>query len=141
MGKFSDVNICIFTGRLFADPTEQETKSDTKVANFSLAVNKYSKNEDEEPNSLRFTAFGKTAEFILNYFKKGTKVLVRGRVDTGSYEKNGEKQYYTRFIAETVNFAEGKKKDSDESEPAAEIAVDDSFINVPDMDMMELPFA
>ncbi len=140
MGKFADVNICIFTGRLFADPTEQGTTTGTKVANFSLAVNKYSKNEDEKPNSLRFTAFGKTAEFVLQYFKKGMKVLVRGRADTGEYEKEGEKQYYTRFIAETVNFAEGKKKDSDD-EPAAEIAVDDSFINVPDMDMSELPFA
>ena len=148
MAKYDDFNVCVFTGRLFADPEIRFSQNgETKIAEFSLAVNKRSKNDDEKPNSLRISAFNKTAEFAEKYLKKGSKVLIRSRVDTGEYtNKDGVKSYYTKFIASSVQFAESKKTGEEglnieDLDTPSGVSSDDGFINVPDGIEEELPFA
>ena len=106
------MNKVILVGRLTRDP-ETRQAGDTTVTRFSLAVDRrFRKAGDETSTSADFpscVAFGKTAEFINKYFKQGVKMALEGRLQTGSYEKDGVKHYTTDVIAEQVEFAESKK--------------------------------
>jgi single-strand DNA-binding protein len=82
-------------------------------------------------------SFGKTAEFLQKYVKKGTKLCIRGRIQTGSYEKDGKKIYTTDVVAEDIEFAESKKSQEQPKEDNKDDKEND-FITV---DMAELPFA
>ncbi len=142
MASYGDFNSCIFRGHLFNDPETKETKGDTKIVEFSLAVNKRTSKEGEKPNSLRMVAFNKTAEFTAKYLKKGSGVLVRSHVDTSEYTKeNGEKAYPVRFIVDEVDFLSRKNSSDEETDAVSESVEDDGFINVPDGIEEELPFA
>ena len=123
------MNVWTGTGRLTKDPVIRAT-SETTVARFTLAVDRRYKGENNA-DFISCVAFGKTAEFIEKYFTKGMKIEIVGRIQTGSYEKKGEKIYTTDVVAETVGFAESKK--------TTEQSIDD-FVNVQDIDG-ELPFA
>ena len=106
------MNKVILVGRLTRDP-ETRQAGETTVTRFSLAVDRrFRKAGDETSPSADFpscVAFGKTAEFINKYFKQGVKMALEGRLQTGSYEKDGVKHYTTDVIAEQVEFAESKK--------------------------------
>lgn len=106
------MNKVILVGRLTRDP-ETRQAGETLVTRFSLAVDRrFKKAGDETSPSADFpscVAFGKTAEFINKYFKQGVKMALEGRLQTGSYEKDGVKHYTTDVIAEQVEFAESKK--------------------------------
>lgn len=120
------MNKVILMGRLTKDP-EARQAGDTTVSKFSVAVDRRVKTEGGQAADFpSIVAFGKTAEFINKYFKKGMKIAIEGRIQTGSYDKDGVKHYTTDVIAETVEFAESKKA---EDKPLEEIAVD-----------MDLPF-
>lgn len=111
------MNCCIFTGRLGKDPVETQTKGEKPVtaAHFSIAVSKrYKKEGETDANFIHCIAYGKTAEFILKFFKKGMKIEIRARVDTGSYvSRSGQKVYYTDFIVEDADFAEKKTEEKE----------------------------
>lgn len=105
------MNKAILMGRLTRDPELRSTQTGKSVANFSLAVNRRTKS-DEQPQAdfLDVVAWGKTAEFVSRYFAKGQQVTVVGRIQTRSYEdKNGNKRKAVEVVAEEVFFADSKR--------------------------------
>lgn len=132
------MNKCILCGRLTADPEVHYTQGEQKtaVAKFTLAVDRRHNNEQQTADFIRVVGFGKLGEFVEKYLHKGTKILVTGRIQTGSYtDKNGEKKYTFDVIAEECEFVEKKKEEA----PAPQTD-SDGFINVPE-EYNELPFA
>lgn len=104
------MNKVILVGRLTKD-VDTRNASETLVARFTLAVDRrFRKDGEQTADFLNIVAFGKNAEFCSKYFHKGMKVVVEGRLQTGSYtNKDGVKIYTTDVIAEAVEFAESKK--------------------------------
>ena len=87
-------------GRLTKDVELRYSQSGTAVANFTLAVNRQFKNQngEREADFIRTLAFGKTAEIIAQYVKKGQQLAVEGRIQTGSYENNEGKTVFTTDV-------------------------------------------
>lgn len=114
------MNKVILVGRLTRDP-ETRQAGETTVTRFSIAVDRRFKQEGGQAADFpSIVAFGKTAEFISKYFHKGMKIALEGRIQTGSYEKDGVNHYTTDVIAEAVEFAESKRTDAGEtSQPSA----------------------
>lgn len=132
------MNKTILCGRLTADP-EVRYAGETAIARFTLAVDRRFK-RDNEPSAdfITCVAFGKTAEFIEKYVAKGTKLIVSGRIQTGSYtNKDGQKVYTTDVVVEEAEFAESKK----EASKAETKADSDGFMNIPEGIDEDLPFA
>lgn len=114
-------------GRLTRDPELRTTQNNKTITRFSLAVDrKYKTEGGESADFLNCIAFGKTAEFIDKYFKKGSKLCLEGRIQTGSYEKDGVKHYTTDIIVESVEFAESKRV-SNQSNETKETKTEDGF--------------
>ena len=127
------MNKWIGCGRLTRDP-EMRDANGTMVARYSLAIDR--KGKKEETDYINCVCFGKTAEFAEKYLKKGTKILIVGRIQTGSYtNKDGQKVYTTDIVVEEHEFVESKaNNDSTDSKPA-----DDNFMKF-DGSSAELPF-
>ena len=106
------MNKVILMGRLTRDPEVRYSQGDnpTAVAKYSLAVDRrFSRNEENNTDFINIVAFGKQGEFAEKYLHKGTKILVSGRIQTGSYtNKEGQKVYTTDVVAEEQEFAESK---------------------------------
>lgn len=137
------MNKVILMGRLTKDPEIRYggEKNDKAVARFNLAVDRRFKREGDEQTAdfISCVAFGKTAEFLEKYARKGTKFVVEGHIQTGSYtNKDGNKVYTTDVMVESVEFAESKKSNED-SEPPSQ-PDNDGFMNIPDGIDEELPF-
>lgn len=128
------MNTVVLLGRLVRDPDIRQSQGDkpVTVARYTLAVDRRGK--DAGADFINMVSFGKTAEFIEKYVHKGTKIALRGRIQTGSYEKDGKKIYTTDVVAEEVEFAESKK-----AQETAENPDNDDFFKV--VDDAELPFA
>lgn len=134
------MNKIILCGRLTKDPEVRYSQgaTQTAVARVSLAVNRKWKREGEpEADFFNCTAFGKQAEFIEKYLKKGSKVLVSGRVQNDNYtNKDGQKVYAVNIMIEEIEFAESKNA-GQQDRPAY---TNDGFMSIPDGEE-ELPFA
>ena len=109
------MNKVILMGRLTRDPDVRYTQGDTPmcIARYTLAVDRrFNRNAAGDGNSADFipcVVFGKSAEFTEKYLRKGTKVAVTGRIQTGSYtNREGVKVYTTEVIVEDQEFAESK---------------------------------
>lgn len=101
-------------GRLTKDPESRRSK-DMEVATFTLAVDRPGK--DSGTDFIRCVAFGKSAEFAEDYFTKGLRVGVSGRIQTGSYEnKDGDTVYTTDVIIDRLDFADGVRNPEDKEE-------------------------
>lgn len=98
------MNKAILVGRLTRNPEARDTQGGTKVAKFTLAINRRGK--DGGTDYINCTAFGKTAELAAQYLSKGSRVGVVGRIQTGSYERDGHKVYTTDVICDEVEFLE-----------------------------------
>lgn len=124
------MNKVIEIGRLTRDPDISSSASGTVFARFSIAVDRRFKREGEpDADFFNCSAFGKTAEFIERYIKKGTKVALAGRLENNDYtNKDGQKIHDIRIMVEEIEFAESKKSDQ----------TDTNFTNIPDN--IELPF-
>ena len=109
------MNRVIQTVTLCADPELKSYGDDKALVNFNGAVNKRFV-RDGEPNAdfFRYVAFGKTAEFISKYFKKGSKMLIIGELNNNNYEKDGVKHYQDQILIDSVEFF-GKKSDGENS--------------------------
>ena len=134
-------------GRLTRDPEVRYGNNGTDnvsvVAQFTLAVDRRYKRQGEEQQAdfIRCVAFGKQAEFIEKYIKKGVKIVVTGRIQTGSYtNKDGQKIYTTDVICEEIEFAESKNNNAGAQQAAEPSNVGDGFMNIPDGIDEELPF-
>lgn len=102
------LNKAFIIGNLTRDPELKALPSGMKVCSFSLATNRSFKDKDgNRQDATEFhniSAFGKTGELVAQYLKKGSQAYVEGRLQTRSWEANGEKKYRTEIIAETVQF-------------------------------------
>lgn len=128
------MNKVLLSGRLTKDAEIRNADSDKKVARCTLAVNRDFKKEGDGPNAdfIGLVAFKNQAKFLEKYGKKGTKFIVTGRIQTGSYDKDGTKIYTTDVIVENLEFAESKSS-GDQSGDA-----NDGFNDLPDLDV--IPF-
>lgn len=108
-------------GRLVRDPELKYTQSGLAVLRFTVAVDrKLSKDKREEAQAnnqptadfISCTAFGKTAEVIANYHSKGSQIAVEGRIQTGSYEKDGRTIYTTDVLVNSITFVGSKNNNS-----------------------------
>ena len=108
----------------------------TAVARGTLAVDRRGK--DNGTDFINYVAFGKTAEFLDKYTDKGTKLVLTGRIQTGSYtNKDNQKVYTTDVVVEEAEFAESKSASSQQTPAPSE----DDWVNVPEGIDEELPFA
>ncbi len=149
------MNKVILMGRLTRDPEVRYSAGDNQmaIARYTLAVDRrFNRNNSEQTaDFIPCVAFGKAGEFAEKYFRKGMKIAVTGRIQTGSYtNKEGQKVYTTEVIIEDQEFAESKNASSGAvggfgsgSMPEApnNQDVSDDFMNVPDGIDEELPFA
>ena len=113
------MNKVILMGRLTRDPDIRYTQGENSmcIARYTLAVDRrFSRNGNNDGNNADFipcVAFGKSAEFVEKYLRKGTKMAVTGRIQTGSYtNKDGVKVYTTEVVIEDQEFAESKNASS-----------------------------
>lgn len=137
------MNKAIIIGHICRD-LDVRQNGDSKVSRFTVGVNRRFKNQNGQYDSdfIPVVCFGKTAEFAEKYFSKGMKVLVEGRIQTGSYtNKEGQKVYTTDLVAESLEFVDSKSSNA-EPKPAQNTAPAqiDGFVDVVDNDMAELPF-
>ena len=98
------MNIAILMGRMTRDPELRYTSSGKAYANFTLAVQK----TRDEAEFIDCVAWEKTAETIAEYFGKGNRILIQGRLSVNSYEQNGEKRKFTRVLANSFEFVDSK---------------------------------
>ena len=100
------LNKVILMGNLGADPEMRYTASGTAVAKFSLATSRKFTGKDgqkqEKTEWHRIVAWGKLAEICGQYLSKGKQVMIEGRIEYGSYEKDGVKHYTTDIVAENM---------------------------------------
>lgn len=125
------MNKVTLMGRLTKDPDVRyaQNENSTCVARYSLAVDRRGK--EKETDFINCVAFGKSGEFAEKYLKKGTKILVSGRIQTGSYEKDGKKVYTTDVVVEEHYFCESKSSgESSGNNSGGNPASDEEFMKV-----------
>lgn len=139
------MNKCVLMGRLTRDP-EIRVNNDKTVARFSIAVDRRFKRDgdDQTADFINCVAFGKTAEFVEKYAHKGTKFVVEGRIQTGSYtNKDGVRVYTTDIVVEQLEFAESKASadsSTNSNSSSSNSSSGTEYMNIPsDLDE-ELPF-
>lgn len=151
------MNKWIGMGRLTKDP-EVRGEGTGLVARYTLAIDRRFKDSDGNypTDFINVVTFSKGAEFAEKYFTKGMKVVVTGRIQTGSYiNKDGQKIYTTDIIAEDQEFAESKNASSAEtteetstakntskssSKKSKNIDPDEDFMNISEEEAGELPW-
>lgn len=137
------MNSVIILGNMTRDPVVSYTQGNSMaVARFTLALNR-GKDKDGNDRGADFPSvvcFGKTAELVERYCQKGKQVAVQGRIQTGSYEKNGQKIYTTDVVADRITLLGGpSQQDKAEEKPTNVPAADDVFSHVQLMDE-DIPF-
>ena len=139
------MNKVILMGRLTREPDvrySQNADGSMAVARYTLAVDRRrGRNSDNEQSAdfISCVAFGRAGEFAEKYLHQGTKIVVTGRIQTGSYtNKDGQRVYTTDVVVEEQEFAESKSAASGEtaaytpSRPEPSAAAGDGFMNIPD---------
>lgn len=125
-------------GRLVRDPeVRYGGANNTAVAHYSIAVDRRYKTEENAADFIPLVSFGKTAEFVEKYLKKGTKIVVEGELNNNNYkDKEGKMVYGFQVVTSNVEFAESKGTTS-ESAPSD---AGDDFMKIPDNIQEALPF-
>ena len=148
------MNKVILMGRLTRDPEIRyaNNENNTCIANYTLAVDRRFKRQGDEQTAdfIRCVAMARGGEFAEKYLHQGTKIVVEGRIQTGSYtNKDGQKIFTTDVLVESQEFAESKAAvqngNGGQSAPPAQSGAannsnDDGFMNIPDAIEEELPF-
>ncbi len=149
------MNKVILVGRLTRDPEVRYSQGEnaTAVARYTLAVDRRMSRSNQSDGQqtadfIQCVAFGRSGEFAEKYLHKGTKIIVTGRIQTGSYtNKDGQRVYTTDVVVEDQEFAESKNASSgngggfapaDRPSPSD---AGDGFMNIPEGIDEELPFA
>ena len=145
------MNKVFLIGRLTRDPEVRYSQGEKPmaIARYTLAVDRKMK-KDGEPSAdfINCVAFGKNGEFAEKYLRKGVKIAVSGRIQTGSYtNKDGQKVYTTDIVVEEHDFCESKSASggNNNDNGGGYIGqnpgeVNDGFMNIPDGIDEELPF-
>lgn len=133
------MNKVILMGRLTREPEVSSSASGTTFARFSIAVDRKFKKEGEpDADFFNCTSFGKQSEFVERYLKKGTKVVVTGRLQNNNYtNKDGQKVYDIRVMVEEIEFAESKNSSGNQDSGSADVT---DFINIAADIVEPLPF-
>lgn len=132
------MNKAIVMGRLTRDPEVKYSQGENSIAiaRYTLAVDRRYKRQGEEQTAdfINVVAFGKAGEFAEKWFIKGMRVLITGRIQTGSYtNKDGQKVYTFDIVAEEQEFADSKGQgESGGSTKQTSSDVGDGFMNIPD---------
>ena len=142
------MNKVILMGRLTRDPNVRYTQQNSSqesmcVARYTLAVDRRGTRDGQQSaDFISCVAFGKNGEFAEKYFRQGMRVLVSGRIQTGSYtNRDGQKVYTTEVIVDVQEFADSKGAAADMGgyqssapahRPAPSSAIGDGFMNIPD---------
>jgi|UPI0004898AFF single-strand DNA-binding protein len=153
------MNKVILMGRLTRDPEVRYSPGQNgdqfAISRFSIAVDRRFVRKAQDGNDVttdffNCTAFGKQGEFVDKYLKQGTKVVVVGRIENDNYtNKNGEKVFSVRVVAEEIEFAESKKNAEQSGNFGApsggfdstpKDASADGFMNIPEGIENDLPF-
>ena len=146
------MNKVILMGRLTRDPDVRYSQGDTPtaVARYTLAVDRRFRRDSDQQTAdfIGCVAFGRSAEFAEKYFRKGLKIVITGRIQTGSYtNRDGQKVYTTDVVVEDQEFAESKNASSENTgggfapmDRPSPSAAGDGFMNIPDGIDEELPF-
>lgn len=150
------MNKVILMGRLTRDPEVKYSQGERSmaIARYPLAVDRRGRkgqnSNEQTADFINCVAFDKAGEFAEKYFRQGMRVLVSGRIQTGSYtNKDGIKVYTTDIIVEDQEFADSKGASSSgdgsgyqpTSKPTPSSAVSDGFMNIPDgVEDDSLPF-
>ena len=151
------MNKLVLMGRLTRDPDVRGTAGEgtTAVARYTLAVDRrfarkedYSNGNGQYADFISCVAFGRGAEFAGKYLHQGIKIVVSGRIQTGSYiSRDGQKVYTTDVVVEDQEFAESKSANSSEGGGnkrergfGKPIADESGFMNIPDGVDIDLPF-
>lgn len=134
------MNKVILMGRLLGDPEIRYTQNKLAVARYTLAVNRKGHTENTA-DFIRCVAFDHAAELAEKYFKQGTKIIITGRIQTGSYtNKDGQKVYITEVAVEEQEFAESKSANKPKQQEAPS-AGPNGFMNILDgVEDEDLPF-
>lgn len=136
------MNKVVLMGRLTRDPEVRYTAGNNTlaIARYTLAVDRRFK-KDGEPTAdfINCVAFGRPAEFAEKYFRQGIRVIVGGRIQTGSYtNKDGKKVYTTDVVVEEQEFTESKSKQPEQPQPSTD---ENGFMTMPPGMEDDLPFA
>lgn len=143
------MNKAILMGRLTRDPEVRYTSGENSlaIARYTLAVDrKIRKDGDATADFIPCVVFGRSAEFVEKYFRKGLKIAIVGHVQTGSYtNREGQNVYTTEVVVEEQEFSESKNSGSGSSQqnapqPSPDVG-QDGFMNIPDGIEEELPFS
>ena len=149
------MNKVVLMGRLTRDPEVRYSQGENAlaIARYTLAVDRRFKRDGEQTaDFINCVVFGKSAEFTERYFRQGMRVVVCGRIQTGSYtNKEGNRVYTTDVVVEEQEFAESKAAAANyngnrdgyqqaPSRPEPTQAAGDGFMNIPDAIEEELPF-
>ena len=137
------MNKVILMGRLTRDPEIRYSQGEQ-----STAVARFRRDGDQQTaDFINCVAFGRQGEFAEKYFRKGIKIAITGRIQTGSYtNKDGQRVYTTDVVVEEQEFAESKSASESNAgfapaeRPAPSSAAGDGFMNIPDGIDEELPF-
>ena len=148
------MNKVILMGRLTRDPEVRYSQGENAlaIARYTLAVDRRAARREGEATAdfINCVAFGRSAEFAERYLRQGTKIVVSGRIQTGSYtNRDGQKVYTTEVVVEESEFAESKANSSAPSNnsyqaspaPSPSADIGDGFMNIPDGNDEELPFS
>lgn len=141
------MNCVILMGRLTRNPDVRYSAGENSIAiaRYTLAVDRrFKKDGEQTADFINCIAFGKNGEFAEKYLRKGTKVAVTGRIQTGNYtNKDGVKVYTTDVVVEEHEFAESKnmQQTNDHTQQNQQPAAEPDFMQIPDGLDPELPFS
>ena len=138
-----NINHVVIAGRLGKDPELKNTPNGTKVSSFSIATNrvwtdKNTGQKNEETEWVNCVAWGRTAEVIAQYFTKGKEIYIEGRMQTRSWEKEGQKRYATEIVVNQFQFVGSANAQTQggvapsENQPV-EVGAEEETINVDDI--------
>ena len=132
------MNHIILMGRLTKDPEVNYANSGTTIGRFTIAVDRRFKREGQpDADFFNCTTFGKQAEFVEKYLKKGTKILLAGELQNNNYtDKDGVQHYSVSIIVNEIEFAESKRMQSENNSSAS----NKDFMDIPEGAEEELPF-
>ena len=128
------MNICILNGSLVAKPEIKTTRNNRSMASFAIAVRReFAREGQQNVDFIKCVAWGKTADYLMNYGDKGSRIMVRGALEITKYQKGDQTQYLSQINVEKVELAPRKQ----ESQTPLEQPNGETFTEV---DESELPF-
>lgn len=134
------MNKVILVGRICRD-VETRQSNETSVSRYTLAVDRKFNREQQSADFINCVAFGKQSEFAEKYLRKGMRIAVEGRIQTGNYKnRDGQTVYTTDVVVEAHEFCESKQDNQSAENPSPHGTIGEEFMDIPDNIDEELPF-